>query len=276
MREFLEMPDQAQLASPPQKTFTKRDLFNIIYLFMVVIPKRAKTIAFLLAALFAPALANAQSLTVLPVTIQMAPGQMATTLTVINQGDSVVAFQLRSFLWKQDNSGDQLVPVDTLLASPPLGTIAPHTSQVVRMVLRQPAQEQEATYRILLDQIPPPSAPGTVRIALRLSIPIFAEPAIRALPHLQWRVEANGQQTSLVAVNDGNRHDTIRNIVLQTSDGRTLKPQGGASPYVLAGTTHRWQFATVGAPLPPGAVLHLTAIADGGHVDQAIPATNGP
>jgi fimbrial chaperone protein len=41
--------------------------------------------------------AMAQSLTVLPVTIQMASGRMATVLTVINRGDTETAIQVRTF-----------------------------------------------------------------------------------------------------------------------------------------------------------------------------------
>src|SRR4029077_4276678 len=91
-----------------------------------------------------------------------------------------------------------------------------------RWVPPAPPQGQEASYRILLDQLPPPAAPGTVRIALRLSIPILAEPATRAAPHVQWRIERGGGQAWLVAVNDGNRHETVRDIALATAGGGSL------------------------------------------------------
>lgn len=52
-----------------------------------------------LAVLASGTPADAQSLTVLPVNITMAPGQMATTLTVINQGDSETSVQIRALAW---------------------------------------------------------------------------------------------------------------------------------------------------------------------------------
>ena len=59
---------------------------------------------------------------------------------------------------------------------PPLGRVSIGAGQVVRLVLRQPAQAREAGYRILLDQVPPRTPqPGVVGFALRLSIPVFAE-----------------------------------------------------------------------------------------------------
>ena len=114
----------------------------------------------------------------------------------------------------------RLEPTTELLASPPIRTIAAGASQVMRLVLRRPAKGREASYRILLDQIPPPAAPGTVRIALRLSIPIFVEPLERAAPHLQWRVEASLGQAELVAVNDGNRREKVLDMPSSPPAGR--------------------------------------------------------
>ncbi|MBU2718151.1 molecular chaperone, partial [Acidithiobacillus ferridurans] len=140
------------------------------------------------------------SMTVLPVTIQMAPGQKATTLTVINHGHREIAFQVRAFAWTQLHGRNKLTPTAELLASPPLGTLAPGGRQIIRMVLRRPPQGREASYRILLDEIPPPAAPGMVRIALRMSIPIFAEPQTRVAPHVLWQVERRNGQTFLVGI----------------------------------------------------------------------------
>lgn len=105
--------------------------------------------------------AKAQALSVLPVNIQMAPGQGATTMTVTNHGDSETSIQIRAFAWDQQDGEDQLTGSDAVLVSPPLATIPPHGSQVIRIVLRKRPEEQEATYRILLDQIPPTRTAGS-------------------------------------------------------------------------------------------------------------------
>jgi fimbrial chaperone protein len=218
---------------------------------------------------------RAQGLTVLPVTIQLAPGQLAAALTVTNQSDSETSFQVRAFAWHQQDGADQLSDTDDLLASPPLGTIAAAATQVVRLVLRKPPQGQEATYRILLDQIPPPAAPGTVRIALRLSIPIFAEPATRVVPHVRWRILNSGRQSFLEALNDGDRHETARSIAL-ASAGSTDKVEANVSPYILAGSTRRWRIITSSLPLAPGTTPRLTAQMDSGPLDQIVSVVGGP
>jgi fimbrial chaperone protein len=222
-----------------------------------------------LFVLIAGGAARAQSLTVLPVTVQMAPGQSAASLTVINQGDRETTVQIRAFAWTQTDGNDELATSAEVLASPPLGTIPAGTTQVVRLVLRRPPQGHEASYRILLDQIPPTAEPGTVRIALRLSIPIFAVPKTRAVPHVQFHVEEKAGQAYLVALNDGDRHETIRDITLRTTEGAVLKTEQ-ASPYVLAGATRRWHIAAPAHLPTPGGTLHLTAHADAGAVDQPV------
>lgn len=132
----------------------------------------------LVAGVFiAPAttLGGGPSIGVMPVTVQLAPGQMATTLTVSNQGDRETAFQVRAYAWTQTGGSDQLTPTTELLASPPLGTIPAGGKQIMRLMLRRPAQGHEASYRILLDQIPPPAEPGTINLACaypsRFSLP---------------------------------------------------------------------------------------------------------
>jgi fimbrial chaperone protein len=219
-------------------------------------------------ALLSAGTAKAQSLTVLPVNIEMAPGQMSTTMTVVNQGTTESSVQLRAFAWSQKDGKEVLTSSEDVVASPPAATIAPGATQVVRLVLRKAPGTQEASYRILLDQIPPPAAPGTVRISLRLSIPVFAEPTSRAVPHMQYRVENANGKAWLVAVNDGGRHDTVRSLALTGGDGATLKTEASTSPYVLAGATSRWAIVS---PLPPaGGSVHLTGTADGGTMDQSV------
>lgn len=198
---------------------------------------------------------------------------MASTLTVTNQSDSETAFQIRGFAWSQDGDEDKLDPSDELLVSPPIGTIAAGGNQVVRVVLRHAPQDHEATYRILFDQIPPPAAPGTVRFALRLSIPIFALPATRGAPHLQWRIARDKDALYLVGTNDGNVHERVREIAVATPDGVKIKADPNQLPYILAGATRRWRLITNG-PLPAaGAVLHLSAEGDAGAIDTPVSET---
>src|SRR5262249_15798121 len=149
-----------------------------------------------------------------------------------------------------------------LLASPPIATLSPGASQVVRLVLRRPPQDREATYRILFDQLPPPKEAGIVHIAVRLSIPVFAEPSSKVAPRVQWRINFEKGQAWLIAVNEGSRHLTVSDINLHLADGRVLKVEIKAPPHILAGSARRWRILAKD-PLPGlGATVRLTADAD--------------
>jgi fimbrial chaperone protein len=230
----------------------------------------AKTLAAALVVLLAGSAARAQSLSVLPVNIGLTPGQKATTLTVTNQGNSETAIQIRAYAWNQRSGEDQLTTSNAVVVSPPLASIAPGATQVVRLILRQSPQGREATYRILVDQIPPPAEPGIVHVVLRMSIPIFALPTARAVPHVQFHIERDAGSAYLVALNDGGRHEAIRNVVLWTGDGRKLSTESDASPYILAGATRRWPIAAQGSLPLPSETLQLKAHADAGAVEQQI------
>jgi fimbrial chaperone protein len=220
--------------------------------------------------------ASAQSLMVLPVNIQMTPGQKATTLTVTNRGDAETAIQIRAYSWNQKDGEDTLAASDAVLVSPPLATIAPGATQTVRLILRQAPQGTEATYRILVDQIPPPAAPGVVRVVLRLSIPIFAQPVNRAVAHVHFHIEREAGKLYLVALNDGGRHDVVREALLSTGDGHTLKTTSSSSPYVLAGASRRWAIDT-SASLPLlGDSVRMTAKADSGAIEQQVQVVSHP
>jgi len=214
--------------------------------------------------------ASAQALSVLPVNIFLAPGQKASSMTVTNQGTSETAIQIRAYAWNQPEGIDKLTASDLIVASPPLVRMAPGATQVIRLILRQPPKGREDTYRILIDQIPPPAQPGVVNMVLRMSIPIFALPAVRAEPHVVFHLELDAGKLFLVAVNDGLRHEVIRDIELTTSDGRKLKPEASGLPYILAGVTRRWAIAAQGALPPANETMRLTAHADAGKIDQQV------
>jgi fimbrial chaperone protein len=245
---------------------------------MFSLPRRIALYAFVaIAVVFSTDLAaNAQSLSVLPVNIQMAPGEQATTLTVTNQGTSKTAVQIRAYAWNQDGDKDQLTPSNEVVVSPPIASIAPGDNQVVRLILRQPPHGKEATYRIILDQIPPPAEPGVVHVVLRLSIPIFAQPTTRAAAEVQFHLETKDGNTYLVGVNDGLRHEAIRGIDLKTSDGRELKVESGVSPYILAGTTRRWKLEAPDANQSPSDSLQLTAQSDAGSIQKQVHVVANP
>ena len=181
--------------------------------------------------IFAGPEASAQALSVLPVNIFFSPGQKASSLIVTNAGTTETAIQIRAFAWAQTDGTDQLTDTDAVVLSPPIATIAPGASQVIRLILRQLPQGREATYRILVDQIPPPAEPGIVHMVLRMSIPIFAEPstALFDMCSFIWKSipESSSSLESTLAL--ATKSSTISCCMV--CDGRKLKEESGATPY---------------------------------------------
>ena len=215
-------------------------------------------------------LAGAQALKVIPVNVQMLPGQRTATLTVINEGSVETAIQIRAYAWSQSDGSDKLTKSTEVLASPPIATIPAGATQIVRLVLRRTPEGREETYRILLDQIPPAAVPGEVKIVLRMSIPIFAQPVNRTASHVRFHIERDAGQVYLVGINDGQKHEVLRDIVLSTSDGQKLMPTLGGAHYILAGVTQRWLIATQGAQTLTNETLRMTAHADTGAIEQQV------
>ncbi|MGB8839961.1 MAG: fimbria/pilus periplasmic chaperone [Aliidongia sp.] len=231
-------------------------------------------------ALFAPLpaiseIAAAQSLEVAPVTIELAAGAMATTLSVTNHGTETTPIQVRAFVWDQQDGVDHLTTTDDLMASPPIAQVAPEGTQVIRLVLHRPVGTIERSFRLLIDQIPSAEATGTVRFALRLSIPVFAEPSAHVAATLIWRVANLGNgRGELIATDTGGRHTKIRDAGLASADGDFPAIGVNVAPYVLAGATRRWPIIL--EHIPSSTPLHLTAATDSGRVDRILTIGDAP
>jgi fimbrial chaperone protein len=112
-----------------------------------------------------------------------------------------------------------------------------------------------------------------VRIALRFSIPVFAEPEAAAMPDVRWQITRKGAQLYLIGNNMGAEHETIRKLVLKEADGKVIGTDDNASPHILAGAERSWRISAT--KLAPGSALRLTAETDGPSIDQSIRLPSG-
>ena len=237
---------------------------------MTRIPARmALTVALLSAAAAGPAFAA--KIEVSPVTIELPAGSASTVLTVTNRGEDGTSIQVRGFTWSQTTTQDPLQPTHALLVSPPMFELKPGESQTVRILLRTPASVAEASYRILVDELPSAGAASTIRFPLRLSLPVFAEPAGAAAPRVAWHVATGSGGAELVAANSGNKRERVTGMAVQTPSGPVnAKPLENA--WVLPNTERHWSLP--GPVAGPGSV-HLTGQSEAGKIDTAVPVQRG-
>lgn len=191
--------------------------------------------------------AQASSLQISPVTVELPPGQNASALTLRNPGKEPIYGQVRVFRWDQALDDDRLEPSDDLVASPPLIRIEPQGEQLVRLVRRDGAPvAAEHSYRVLVDEVPNlDAAPGNgVNIRLRYSVPVFIEPAGQpGAPRLSWELRHDGAQWQLRVSNAGARRAQLAAVQLTGADGVVQEINRGLLGYVLPGRTRQWTIA---------------------------------
>lgn len=197
----------------------------------------------LVSLLVASVTATASTLSVSPVRVVVVPGNDITSLTLRNGGRRAETFQIRAFVWKQGRNGSQLIPTTRLEFSPPMGTLRGGATQIVRLKVPRPMGRTEDSYRLFIDQLPPPTAIGGVTMVLRLSIPVFVEPRGNVAPAVRWRLLRHQGRLWLSAINAGGRHIVVRDLRLHGMDCRIKDMQGRAFAYVLADSIRRWPVA---------------------------------
>lgn len=220
--------------------------------------------------LFGAGVANAGSFVVSPVRATLSSAQSIGSLVVHNNGSEPTVVQLELATWSQQDGKDAFVPTREVLATPPIFTVPPGGSQTVRVGLRRaPDAQSELSYRLFLQEVPPPPKPGVqgLQMALRISIPVFVKPAVAAAPVLRWQaVRAPQGQVRLSVANNGNAHIQVNNIKLASADGADIGSQQVAS-YVLPGQSRDW---LVKAAVNAGAKLRLSAQTDNGDVQSDV------
>ena len=216
------------------------------------------------AAMVAPA--SASTFNISPIRAELTNSHRTEALTITNAEDSPVVVQVRVVVWSQKGGTEQLDDTRELLATPPVLQIAANSQQIVRVALRrEPDPALELTYRVIFEEVPqaaPKDFTG-LRVALRLSIPVFVAPAHgSANAEVAWasRWLANGQ-LELAATNNGRGHLQITDFEAQFP-GSLMPLRGVTSKYVLPGSRMSWTLT------PPADATKQGAIPIHGHSDR--------
>lgn len=223
-------------------------------------------------------LATAGGLDVNPTRIDLAPDRNQAMVTVRNNSAEPVVIQSQVAGWTQVGGDDLYVPSRDILVSPPLATIPPGGSQIVRMAVRRDRPVDRAlAYRLFVEELPPPPKPGASALAvtLRLGIPVFVASAKGdARPVLRFsgtRLARN--RVVVVLQNDGNAHVRITEIALSS---RTDAPPVAAHSelvYVHPGQKRVWTLSMEGE-VPGNLPLRIKATTDGPVVDEILATAN--
>ncbi len=200
-------------------------------------------ISYFLAGLVMLCTAHAGNFYVNPVRLELSKSSPTETLQVTNSGTTDVTVQLKIVQWLQTDGEDQLTPSRDLVATPQLFLLRAGGSQIIRVGIAKKSDfSKEGTYRLILEEIPPPPEPGFrgLQIALRLGIPIFLKPETSHAQEFSVSRVSNRHQASndvaLLMHNPGLVHAQVTSIkIFSADDKEELLGNYEGNLYVLAG-----------------------------------------
>jgi fimbrial chaperone protein len=211
-------------------------------------------------------LAHASSFNISPVRAELGGAHHTEVLSLTNADDGPVVVEVRVVKWSQDDGADQLDDTRELLVTPPVLQIPGKGEQIIRVALRrEPDPARETTYRVIFQEVPQAPTPDFtgLRVALRLSVPIFVAPAHgNAKADVSWDAHwLPSGELEVAATNNGNGHLQVIDFDLQLP-GASAPVRGITAKYLLPGSRMVWTLA------PPADAEKQGAISIHGHSDQ--------
>jgi fimbrial chaperone protein len=196
-----------------------------------------------------------------PIDPFLAADKKATELWIENQGSSATTMQVRIVRWQQQGGYERYQQQQDVVASPPILRIDRGGKQLIRLIKQSPVpQGKEFAYRIIIDEIPQPTADTKPQIGLKLqmrySIPLFVYG--QGVPvedegdnhvlvdgrNLSWNNTTLDGKPAIEVRNRDLVHVRLSDVSLrQGGHERQIAP--GLLGYVLPGESRSW-------PLPPG------------------------
>lgn len=203
-----------------------------------------------------------------PTGLDLGPSSRSGAITVRNEGQEKLGFQLEAMEWRQDANGkDEYVETRELLFFPKLMTIQPGQEGLVRVGTRTPVVAVEKTYRLFIQELPAAGQSGEpsesagksaqVRFLIRFGAPVFVAPASPRDGLVIESADMVKGAISLQARNSGNRHQIVQGVHLKGTDatGAEVFALALADRYLLAGAAKRFS-----ASVPPAQCARMASL----------------
>jgi fimbrial chaperone protein len=146
--------------------------------------KRATLLAVVLGlGLFQAEAAFGSAFKVTPIRVVLWGERSSALLTLTNESDQTLRFQITAFAWDQSSTGEmQLAPTEDIVFFPTLLSLDPGKERKVRVGTLVPSGATEKTYRIFFEELPPLERTATnrpptqIRVLTKMGVPVFLEP----------------------------------------------------------------------------------------------------
>jgi fimbrial chaperone protein len=188
------------------------------------------------------AAASAATFSVNPVQIFLSAATKSALLTLKNETDQPIRFQLSVHAWSQDPDGQmQLTPTTDIVFFPAMLTLQAREERKIRIGTTVPPQGVEKTYRIFVEELPPldqKEMPAGVTMLTKMGIPIFLQPAKLTTRASLANLGVKAGRFSFRLVNSGTQHFMPEGVRVRGLDesGAAVLDQKPRAWYVLAGT----------------------------------------
>lgn len=210
-----------------------------------------------------------------PVRLELGAAARSGAIVVRNDGKVPLGFQMQAMEWTQDADGkDRYADSADLIFFPKIMTIAPGEEGVVRVGVRTPVVQNEKTYRLFIEQLPPPkdesavqplARPGaSVTLLIRFGAPIFVAPVQPRDAAEVTAVALERGRLSMRVRNTGNRHQIIQGIDLRATDaqGAEIWTLTIADRYLLNGVAKPFSATIPAAQCARATALHIDVRTD--------------
>jgi len=184
--------------------------------------------------------AAAGTLQVNPVLVEIGAARRTGSVTVRNIEDVPITIRAYPLAWRQAGGEDHYDETSAIIVSPPVFTIPPGGTQIVRVGQRAAAATGAQPYRLIIEEVPEANPAGGIRVALRLNIPLYASVPAGAPADLQWSAsrQADGQW-AIEARNPGGGWVRVDAGAARAATGIVFE-DGFAFGTVLPGGARRW------------------------------------
>ncbi len=201
---------------------------------------RRKVRCALALVLALPGFAHASGLQVEPVSVTI--DKRSNIVWLSNTADTPLLAQIRVYRWTQSPDGDELVPTDALLASPPITNLVAGERQLVRLVAVNPVSCED-TFRLAIDEVPSLAPKGSgLRYVLHYSVPVFVNRSgcEKIRPELAWSLARTADGIALTVSNHGAMHAQLVQLRFVGPKGARVALATGLLGYVLPGKERKF------------------------------------
>lgn len=207
----------------------------------------------------------AGSFSVNPTRVELSKSVPSAIIEVRNASSTDTTVQLHGVLWSQEGGEDQIKATRDIIATPQIFNLRAGGRQIIRVgFLKKPDASLESSYRLILEEIPPPPDPEFrgLQVALKISLPVFVKPESAASADLKiglddHRSTEQGKQGEirLNLHNQGLAHAQLLSLKIFGADSsKALIANYEKSTYLLPGQRKTLGISTK-MPIPEEGLL---------------------